>query len=168
MKANFDSTRLGCQTHLTRNVLDAAPKAVQSELHRRLRTLFEAPDRATVDTLGTKLLQDFAERAPRAVAIGEDGLEEALAVLQLPEALRQRLRTTNGVERLNAEIRRRERVIRIFPHRESAIRLLGALLLEQHEAWTTGPRYLNLEPYWHANQSQAAAEVPPAGDTSVA
>ncbi|MDA8195422.1 MAG: transposase [Thermaerobacter sp.] len=158
-----------CQTHLTRNVLDAAPKAVQEELHGRLRALFEAPDRATVDTLWAKLLEDFAERAPRAVAILEDGLEDALAVLQLPASLRQRLRTTHGVERLNAEIRRRERAIRIFPNRESAIRLIGALLLEQHEMWTTGPRYLNLEPYWQAKRSQAAADVPPhAGAPSVA
>jgi len=158
-----------CQTHLTRNVLDAAPKAVQAELHGRLRTLFEASDRATVDILWAKLLQDFAERAPRALAILEDGLEDALAVLQLPEPLRQRLRTTNGVERLNAEIRRRERVIRIVPNREAAVRLLGAVLLEQHEAWVTGPRYLNLEPYWQAQRPQAAADTPPdSGAASVA
>ncbi len=157
-----------CQTHLTRNVMDAAPKAVQSELHSRLRTLFEAPDRATVDTLWAKLLQDFGDRAPRALAILEDGLEDALAVLQLPESLRQRLRTTNGVERLNAEIRRRERVIRIFPNRDSAVRLLGALLLERHEVWATGTRYLNLEPYWQGKRPQAAAVPPNAGAVSIA
>jgi transposase-like protein len=158
-----------CQTHLTRNVLDATPKAVQAELHGRLRTLFEASDRAPVDILWDKLLQDFAERAPRALAMLEDGLEDALAVLQLPEPLRQRLRTTNGVERLNAEIRRRERVIRIFPNREAAVRLLGAVLLEQHEAWVTGTRYLNLEPYWQAQRPQAAADTPPdSGAASVA
>ena len=157
-----------CQTHLTRNVMDAAPKAVQSELHSRLRTLFEAPDRATVDTLWAKLLQDFGDRAPRALAILEDGLEDALAVLQLPESLRQQLRTTNGVERLNAEIRRRERVIRIFPNRDSAVRLLGALLLERHEVWATGTRYLNLEPYWQGKRPQAAAVPPNAGAVSVA
>ncbi|AEJ38635.1 transposase, mutator type [Sulfobacillus acidophilus TPY] len=158
-----------CQTPRTRNVLEAAPKAVQAELHGRLRTLFEAPDRATVDLLWDKLLRDFAERAPRALAILEDGLEDALAVLQLPEPLRQRLRTTNGVERLNAEIRRRERVIRIFPNRDSVVRLLGALLLEQHEAWITGKRYVNLEPYWQAKRSSAAADTPPdSGAASVA
>jgi putative transposase len=158
-----------CQTHLTRNVLDAAPKSVQKELHGRLRSLFEAPDRATVDTLWEKIVQDFGERAGRALTLLEEGLEDALAVLQLPEPLRIRLRTTNGVERLNAEIRRRERVIRIFPNRDSAIRLLGVLLLEQHEAWTTGPRYLNLEPYWQAKRSAGAAEEPSQSEaTSVA
>ena len=149
-----------CQTHLTRNVLDAAPKAVQSELRVRLRPIFEAPDRATAQTLFEALVDDFSARAPRALATLEDGLDDALAVLQLPEPLRQRLRTTNGVERLNAEIRRRERVIRIFPNRDSALRLLGAVLLEHHEAWITGKRYLDLEPYWTMKRRQAAAEPP--------
>ncbi len=158
-----------CPTHLTRNVLDAAPKSVQRALHGRLRSLFEAPDRATVDMLWEKLVRDFEERAGRALTILEEGLEAALAVFPWTEPLRPRLRTTHGVERLNAEIRRRDRVIRIFPNRDSAIRLLGTLLGEQHEAWTTGPRYLNLEPYWRAKRSAGAAEEPPQSEaTSVA
>ncbi|MDI6870909.1 MAG: transposase, partial [Bacillota bacterium] len=63
----------------------------------------------------------------------------------------------NGLERLNEEIRRRERVIRIFPNEESALRLLGALLLEQHEAWTTERRYLNMDAYWEWKQAQENA-----------
>lgn len=70
------------------------------------------------------------------------------AVLELPERYRKRLRTTNGQERLNEEIRRRERVIRIFPNRESALRLLGALLMEMDEKWSTGRRYLDMTEYW--------------------
>ncbi len=69
-------------------------------------------------------------------------------MLALPIHYRTRLRTTNGVERLNEEIRRRERVIRIFPNRESALRLLGALLMERDEAWTTGHRYFDMGAYW--------------------
>jgi hypothetical protein len=65
-----------------------------------------------------------------------------------PRPSRQRLRTTTGVERLNEEIRRRERIIRIFPTREFALRLLGALLLEHDEAWTTGHRYFDMRLYW--------------------
>lgn len=60
----------------------------------------------------------------------EEGFDDATAVLSLPEKYRKRLRTTNLVERLNEEVRRRERVIRIFPNRESVIRLIGALLME--------------------------------------
>lgn len=62
------------------------------------------------------------------------------------------------MERLNREIRRRERVIRIFPNRASAERLLGAVLMEQHEAWSTGRRYVNLETYW-ATQSKPAVST---------
>jgi transposase-like protein len=65
------------------------------------------------------------------------------------------MRTTNGVERLNEEIRRRERVIRIFPNRASALRLGGALLMEHDEAWTTGKRYLDMAAYWHWRDGQA-------------
>ncbi len=69
-------------------------------------------------------------------------------MLALPRPYRKRLRTTNGQERLNEEVRRRERVIRIFPNRESAIRLLGAFLMEQDEQWSTGKRYLDMSAYW--------------------
>jgi putative transposase len=67
------------------------------------------------------------------VAILEAGFDDATAVLALPEPYRRRLRASNGMERLNEEVRRRKRVIRIFPNRESAMRLLGALLMEQDE-----------------------------------
>jgi putative transposase len=69
------------------------------------------------------------------------------------------LRTTNAVERLNEEVRRRERVIRIFPNRESAVRLLGALLMEQDETWTTGKRYFEMAAYgqWRSNSAEQEA-----------
>ena len=79
-------------------------------------------------------------------------------MLALPAPYRKRLRTTNGVERLNEEIRRRERVIRIFPNRESAIRLLGALLMEQDEVWSTGKRYLDMTAYWQWRKPESARD----------
>ena len=81
--------------------------------------------------------------------------DDVTAVLVLPERYRKRLRTTNGMERLNEEIRRRERVIRIFPNRASVIRLLGALLMEIDERWTTGHRYLDIAEYEAWRQEQA-------------
>ncbi len=117
-----------CQTHLARNVLDAAPKTPHDELHARIRAIFEAPDPETARMLLDKLVSDYAERAPTAVATLERGFEDATAILALPGAYHKRLRTNNGLERLNEEVRRRERVIRIFPNRESVIRLLGARL----------------------------------------
>jgi putative transposase len=102
-----------------------------------------------------KFSADFQHSAPAAVATLERGFDDATAVLALPEPYRKRLRTTNAVERLNEEIRRRERVIRIFPNRESALRLVGALLMEQDEAWTTGKRSFDMAAYlqWSLRRS---------------
>jgi transposase-like protein len=144
-----------CQTHLSANVSDATPKALQEEVHRRVRAIFEAPDVETARLLLDQFRVDCAQHAPAAVSTLERGFDDALAVLALPEPYRRRLRTTNAVERLNEEIRRRERVIRIFPNRESALRLLGAFLMEQDEAWTTGKRYFDMTPYtqWSLGRS---------------
>lgn len=113
-----------------------------------MRAIFEAPDVETARLLLARVVADYAKTAPAAVATLERGFDDATAVLALPAAYRTRLRTTNGQERLHEEIRRRERVIRIFPNRESAMRLLGALLMEQDEVWSTGKRYLDMTAYW--------------------
>jgi putative transposase len=148
-----------CQTHLSANVADATPKALHDEVQVRLHSIFDAPDLETARTLLARFAADFEQIAPTAVATLERGFDDATAVLALPLHYRRRLRTTNGVERLNEEIRRRERVIRIFPNREAAVRLLGALLLEQDEAWTTGHRYFDMTAYWHwrsTNEEEAS------------
>jgi transposase-like protein len=74
-----------------------------------------------------QVLEAYEKKAPKAIIL-QTGFEDTTAVLLFPEKYRKRLRTTNGLERLNEEIRRRERVIRIFPNRESALRLIGSLL----------------------------------------
>lgn len=71
-----------------------------------------------------------------------------MAVMALPEPVRRRLRTTNAIERLNREIRQRERVVGIFPNEEAALRLIGAVLMEIDEAWAAGHRYLDMTEYW--------------------
>jgi putative transposase len=143
-----------CQTHLAGDVLEAAPKGLRHELHAQLRALFEAPDLPTARVLLQNVLQTYTTRAPKALAILEAGFDDATAVLALPEPYRRRLRTSNGMERLNEEVRRRERVIRIFPNRESALRLLGAVLLERHEQWMTGHRYFDMHAYWQWRQAR--------------
>jgi len=88
-------------------------------------------------------------RAPKAIVVLESGFDDVMAVMSLPVKYRKRLRTTNSIERLNEEIRRRERVIRIFPNVESVIRLIGALLIEQDEKWSTGRKYFDMSEYYH-------------------
>ena len=75
----------------------------------------------------------------------EEHIEECLSCLAFPESHRRRIRTTNGLERLNQEIKRRTRVVRIFPNSESCLRLVTALAVEQSEEWITGRRYLDME-----------------------
>ena len=136
-----------CQAHFVRNILDRAPKSQKSEVHSHVRSILDAPDQNTARMLLNQAMGQFEKKAPRAMDTLERGFEDATAVMQLPERYRKRLRTTNGVERLNEEIRRRERVIRIFPNRDSVIRLMGAYLMEIDEKWASGRKYLEMEEY---------------------
>jgi len=140
----FPEKRAGCH-----------PRSIKDELHQHVRALLNAPDPKAARLLVSQTLEYFEEKAPKAMRILETGFDDVIAVLSLPEKYRKRLRTTNSVERLNEEIRRRERVIRIFPNRQSVIRLLGALLMEQYEKWASGRKYLNMEEYlsWRKNNN---------------
>jgi transposase-like protein len=142
-----------CQTHFMRNILDAAPKSLQTEIHGRVRAILDAPDLQTARLLLTQTIEAFESKASKAMKVLEEGFDDATAVLALPERYRKRLRTTNSVERMNEEIRRRERVIRIFPNRESLERLIGALLMEIDEKWASGKKYLDMSEYLEWRQA---------------
>jgi transposase-like protein len=144
-----------CQTHFLRNVLGAAPKSQQAEIHSQVRAMLDAPNIEIARQLLTGILEKFSSKAPKAMDVLEKGAEDALAVLALPEYYRRRLRTTNSVERLNEEIRRRERVIRIFPNRASAERLIGALLMEFDDKWAGGKKHLEMTAYFNWCQEQS-------------
>jgi putative transposase len=133
-----------CQTHFMRNILDATPKTLKEELYPKLRAILDAPDLQTARLLFSKTVETYQDKIPKAIKVLETGFDDATAVLSLPEKYRKRLRTSNAMERLIEEVRRRERVIRIFPNRESLTRLLGALLIEFDEKWASGRRYLDM------------------------
>ncbi|MDN5345973.1 MAG: putative transposase [Petrotoga sp.] len=155
MRRNFQgATWQRCQTHFMRNILDATPKSLQGEVKTTVQAILNAPDIDTARMLLSKTIEAYGKKAPRAMEILEAGFDDATTVLMLPERYRKRLRTTNSIERLNEEIRRRERVIRIFPNRESAIRLIGALLLEIDNKWAGGRRYLDMAEYHEYCSSQ--------------
>jgi transposase-like protein len=97
--------------------------------------------------------------APAAFETLEEGLLDATAVLAPPEKYRGRLRTTNMLERLIQEIRRREKVIRIFPNKASAWRLVGALLAEKHEEWSTGRRYWTMDEFYQWREQQVSDDT---------
>ena len=143
-----------CQTHLMRNVLGQTPRHLKAEMTAWLRRIFRSESKAEARQAFRALSRELEGKAENALQTLEAGLEDAIAVLALPAKYRRRLRTTNMVERLIEEIRRRERVIRIFPNSASAHRLVGALLQEQHEQWLTGRKYFDMSEYSEWRQAR--------------
>ncbi|HCX73618.1 MAG TPA: IS256 family transposase, partial [Candidatus Cloacimonas sp.] len=124
VQKNFQGTAWQrCQTHFSRNILAATPKPLQPEMKLWLHSLYNANNFEKANTNKEEMIDLFKETAPKAIKKLEQGFDDILAVLALPLKYRRRLRTTNSIERLNEEIRRRERVIRIFPKEASVIRL---------------------------------------------
>ena len=146
-----------CQVHLMRNILGHTSFRPRVEVAAAAKRVFQAADRKEAERGLAEFVERFEKTAPQAVKCLEDGFEDALAVLALPENYRKRLRSTNMQERLNEEIRRRERVIRIFPNGESALRLIGALLAEQNEAWMER-RYLDMDEFNEWLKARKAAK----------
>jgi transposase-like protein len=132
-----------CQFHLQQN---AASYVIRQELKTPvaadLRAVFNAPDRREADRLLAAMIDKYRESAPRLAAWLETDVPEGLTVFALPAAQRKRLRTTNVLERLNEEIRRRTRVALLFPNEASLLRLASAVLIEISEDWETGKIYL--------------------------
>ena len=148
-----------CQTHFSRNIIDHTPKSLQSEIKEDIKNLYAAVDLESARKYRDVIFTKYETKAPKAVAILDEGFDDITAVLSLPLYYRKRLGTTNGVERLNQEIRRRERVIRIFPNEASVIRLMGALLMEQDEKWQTGRKYLDMALYYREQGETANKDV---------
>lgn len=147
-----------CQVHFMRNVLGSAPRQKRSVIAADLKLIFQAQDKETALQLAKSFISKHEKHAPKAVDCFENGFEDALAVLIFPQRYRQRLRTTNLAERMNEEIRRRQRVIRIFPNEESTMRLIGALLADQYEEWINGVRYFDMAEYWDWEKNRAEVE----------
>lgn len=160
LRRNFQGTCWQrCQVHFMRNVLGLAPKAHREEMSLWLKRILHADSQTMARQSFEQLCEAMdGKKAEKALSTLEDGLEDAISVLRLPEKYRRRLRTTNMAERLNEEIRRRERVIRIFPNEDAALRLVGALLAEQHEVWSTGRRYLNMDEYLEWREARQEIE----------
>lgn|SRR5690554_85727 len=161
VQKNFQgATWQRCQTHFSRNMLDHTPKTLQPRLKEELRQLYEAIDKKSAIDVRNRIFAEYEDKAPKAVALLDEAFDDITAVLILPLKYRKRLRTTNSVERLNQEIRRRERVIRIFPNEASVIRLMGALLMEQSEKWQTGRKYFDMDLYYQTvNQEASTAKT---------
>jgi transposase-like protein len=132
-----------CQFHLAKNLLDHLPPNVpQEEASADLRAVFNAPNRAEADRRLGLMVAKYAPMSKKLAAWLEANVPEGLTVFDFPVAHRRRLRTNNGLERLNREIKRRTRVASIFPNEASLLRLATAVLMEVDDEWQTEKRYL--------------------------
>jgi putative transposase len=147
-----------CQVHYMRNLLGMVGAKKRKELGAELRGIFAAPERRSALDLASSVAQKWREKGHEKIACHiEEHIEECLSCLSFPESHRQRIRTTNGLERFNQELRRRTRVVRIFPNREACLRLVSALAVEQSEEWVTGRRYLDMEElreHWRSEEPE--------------
>lgn len=135
-----------CQFHLQQNAQAYVPhKDMQSEVAEDIRTIFNAPDRATADAYLAKTILKYEKTASRLSHWMVSNLPEGLMVFSFPGGFQRLLRTTNGVERLHREVRRRARVVSIFPNKASCLRLVSAVLSEISEEWLTGRTYITFE-----------------------
>ena len=131
-----------CQFHLQQNAGAYLPKQhMRLEVAAEIRSIFNATDRKTAERLLQEAIQKYAVSAPRLSAWLEDNLSEGFTVFDFPLEHRRSIRTTNSLERINKEIRRRTRVVGIFPNEASCLRLVSALLMEISEEWQIGKHY---------------------------
>lgn len=133
-----------CQVHVTRNLTGQVALTKRRELATGLREVFAAPTLAQARTRAAALADRWRPSHPRVAEQLEEELEDCFACLAFPAEHQLRIRTTNNLERLNQELKRRTRVVRIFPNRESCLRLVSALAMEQSDEWVSGRRYLDV------------------------
>jgi putative transposase len=135
-----------CQFHLQQNAQAYVPrKEMQSEVAADIRMIFDAPDRATAEAYLVKVAEKYRTSASRLSEWMTGNLPDGLTVFAFPASYRRFLRTTNGVERLHREVRRRARVVSIFPNPASCLRLVSAVLAEISEEWLTGRTYITFD-----------------------
>jgi len=135
-----------CQFHLIQNAMQYVPKvAMRKQVAADLRSVLDAAERADAQRLLQQMMAKYESVAPRLCSWLEENVGESLTVLDLPAAHRRRLRTSNLLERVNKEIKRRTRVATLFPNEASLLRLASAVLAEIDEEWQTGKVYLNME-----------------------
>lgn len=134
-----------CQFHMMQNAQHYAPKkSMREDIVEAVRSVFQCTTYSTVAEAKRAVIEKFKESAPEFVKWFEENIDEGLTCLDFPESHCKKLRTINGLERVNREIKRRTRVAVLFPSKESALRLVTGVLVEIHEEWITGKTYLDM------------------------
>lgn len=150
-----------CRVHFVRNVQALVPKAAVPIVIGVIRTIFAQPDLASARAQIGKAIETLETRYPKVAKLLEEAGEDTLAHMAFPAEHRRQIHSTNPLERLNKEIKRRTDVVGIFPNREAAIRLVGAILIEQNDEWAVGKRYFSQESMSKLSELQASPQAAP-------
>jgi transposase-like protein len=142
-----------CQVHFVRNALSLCGRQQRPLVLRLMKLVTESATRVAAKAALAAAIAELENKAPKVARLLEEHGEEILGVYALPEAHRKRMRTTNMLERQNQELKRRTRVVRVFPHEQSCLRLIAALLMETNQEWM-GRIYLRME-------EESGAEIEP-------
>jgi transposase-like protein len=133
-----------CQVHFVRNALSLCGRQQRPQVLRLMKAVTEAPTREAARAALAAAIAELEQKAPKVARLLDECGEQILGVYALPDAHQKRMRTTNMLERQNQELKRRTRVIRVFPHEQSCLRLISALLIETNQEWM-GRIYLQME-----------------------
>lgn len=134
-----------CRVHFTRNLQACVPRDCAGMVAALLRQVFTQPDLASAKVHWRQVADQLRSKFPKAAALMDEAEDDVLAHMSFPAAHRTKLHSTNPLERLNKEVKRRTDVVGIFPNEASIRRLVGAVLMEQHDDWIQGKRYMTLE-----------------------
>ena len=127
-----------CQFHFIRNIADKAPKKYQAGLRAELQEMFNCKSIAEARRIRDRIVEEYRDVAEAAMTCLDQGFESSMTVMLLPVGLQKYYRTSNHIERLNKELKRRSKVIGVFPNESSVLRLIGSVLIELHDAMLTG------------------------------
>ena len=146
IRRTFSASWQRCRVHWMRNALSYVPKAQQSMAAAALRQAFMQPDRAAASQALRHVADQLRDKWPKLGTFIDDSETDVLAHMDFPTQHRTRIHSTNSLERLNKEVKRRADVVGIFPNEGSIVRLIGAVLLEANDEWQTQHRYMQTEP----------------------
>lgn len=136
-----------CQFHFLKNIADSVPKKYRSGIRAELQEMFNCHTLKDAKLRQEKILEDYKDVAEKAMACLEEGFDSAMTVMTLPKGMQRFFRTSNHIERLNRELKRRSHVIGIFPNEDSLIRLIGSVLIEQDHLCQARKAVFSIESY---------------------
>ena len=150
-----------CRVHFLRNALALVPKSAQQMVAATIRTVFVQPEPAAARAQWRRVAAGFRAAYPRLATLLDTAEDEVLTYLAFPAEHWRQIWSNNPLERLNREIKRRTDVVGIFPNDAAIVRLVGAVLAEQHDEWQVSRRYFSVESLANLTQEVVDAVPPP-------